>query len=155
MDLPVILRLNFLSCHSITCRYLYSNGIDIADGVKIIQEVKVTSSKDMIDRELDASDVFLNDSKCTVNMQLIGNLCGYVTITRVGIRAKIEDDYTPAVKVKMVVQGYVGDCQDTVKLYENTFGHPHQAALLLLTMPKRHVPMLMMVFVLNLKYRVW
>ena len=92
--------------------------------MKIIQEVKVTSSKDMIDMELDASDVFLNDSKCTVNMQLIGNLCGDVTITRVGIRAKIEYDYTPAVKVKMVVQmrkGYVGDCQDTVKLYKNTF----------------------------------
>ena len=106
------------------CRYLYSNGVSVTDGVEIVQQLKVTSTKETLNMEMTGNDVFLHDTKCNTNMQLMGNFSGDVTVTRIGIRAKIQYEYSPLLKVKMVVQmrkGHVGNCDDVVKLYENVF----------------------------------
>ena len=88
-------------------------------GVQIIQQLKVTSTKKAIDMEMIGSDVVLGGTKSYTNMQLMGDLSGDVTVTRIGIRGKIYYKYNPFLKVKMEVQirkGCAGQCQDTVKL---------------------------------------
>ena len=105
-------------------RYVYSNGVSVSDGVQIVQQLKVTSTKKAVDMEMIGSDVVLDGTKSHTNMQLMGSFSGDVTVTRIGIRGKSHYKYNPFLKVKMVVQirkGCAGQCEDTVKLYENVF----------------------------------
>ena len=94
-------------------------------------------------------------------MQLMGSFSGDVTVTRIGIRGKIHYKYNPFFKVKMVVQirkGCAGQCEDTVKLYENVF-YPSpsmpiwQIVFPSLIMPKLYIVLHMMVFLWSLKYQ--
>jgi hypothetical protein len=105
-------------------RYLYSNGISVCEGGEAVQQLKVTSTKETVDMEMTANDVILNGRNCSTDIQLMGNFHGDVTVTRIGVRAQIHYQYSPLLKVKMVVQmrkGHVGQCEDIVKLYENMF----------------------------------
>ena len=105
-------------------RYLYSNGISVSNSAEVVQQLKVTSTKETVDMEMTANDVILNDTKCSTDIQLMGNFSGDVTVTRIGVRSQIQYQYSPVLKVKMVVQmrkGHVGQCEDIVKLYENVF----------------------------------
>ena len=102
-------------------RYLYSNGRDVTDGTIVVQDVNINSTNQRLDMELNACDV-LEEPQHMANIQLIGNFSGDVTITRVGIRAQIEYEYNPSLKVKKQVQTRkesVGQCYDTVKVYKN------------------------------------
>ena len=54
-------------------RYMYSNGISVSDGVEIVKQLKVTSTKETVDMEMTANDVVLHGTKCNTNMQLMGN----------------------------------------------------------------------------------
>lgn len=84
----------------------------------------MTSTKETVDVEMTANDVVLDCTKCDNNMQLMGNFSGDVTVTRIGVRAKIQYQYSPVLKVKMVVQmrkGHAGQYEEIVKLYENVF----------------------------------
>ena len=90
MDFLVILHLIslFVSLSQLDAhRYVYSNGVSVSDdGVQIVQQLKVTSTKKAVDTEMIGSDVVLDGIKSYTNMQLMG---GDVTVTRIGIRGKI------------------------------------------------------------------
>ena len=102
-------------------RYVYSNGEEVAEGELKIQLVK---NGQVLDMEITANDVVLHDSKhMNTDLQLIGNFGGELTLTRVGIRAKIEYEYSSRLKVKIEVQarkGEAGESDEIKKLYENT-----------------------------------
>lgn len=118
-DFPVV-PLSYLDAR----RYLYSNGEDVIDSAIKIQLVKMTSSRQIIDMDINVNDVVLNDGQNGTNLQLIGDFGGELTVTRVGVRAKIEYEYSPTLKVKIEVQarkGDVGGSSEIKKLYEHIF----------------------------------
>ena len=41
-------------------RYLYSNGISVSNDAEVAQQLKVTSTKEIVDMEMTANDVILN-----------------------------------------------------------------------------------------------
>ena len=66
-------------------RYLYSNGISVSNGAEVVQQLKVTSTKETVDMEMTANDVIINGTKSSTDIQLMGNFSGDVTVTRVGV----------------------------------------------------------------------
>ena len=62
-DFPAV-SLSQLDAH----RYVYSNSISVSDGVQIVQQLKVTSTKKAVDMEMIGSDVVLDGTKSYTNM---------------------------------------------------------------------------------------
>ena len=60
-------------------RYVYSNGVSVSNGVQIVQQLKVTSTKKAVDMEMIGSDLVLDGTKSYTNMQLMGSFSGDVT----------------------------------------------------------------------------
>lgn len=105
-------------------RYMYSNGEQVMDGGIKIQLVKMVSTRQVLDMDINADDVVVDDLDTTTNLQLIGKFGGQLTVTRVGVRGKIEYEYSPNMRVKIEVQarkGDIGESSDIKKLYEHTF----------------------------------
>ena len=106
-------------------RYLYSNGDEVLDGAIKIQLSRMVSSRQVLEMEINSNDVVLSAANHgTTNLQLIGKFGGEMTVTRIGIRAKVEYEYSSLVKMKTEVQarmGEIGECSDVKKLYEHTF----------------------------------
>ena len=55
-------------------RYLYSNGISVSNGAEVVQQLKVTSTKETVNMEMTANDVILNGTKSSTDIQLMGIL---------------------------------------------------------------------------------
>ena len=58
--------------------------------------------------------MILNGTKPSTNIQLMGNFSGDVTVTRIGVPSQIQYQYSPLLKVKMVVQMSMSDSVKTL-----------------------------------------
>ena len=104
-----------------TRRYLYSNGVGISEGTVKIKEIKASfGAKNIMNLNLKVCNVAGSNS----NLQLLASFAGASTITRVGVRGKIEysDQLSTSIKLKVQLRrGDIANCSATSKIYENHF----------------------------------
>ena len=105
-----------------TRRYLYTNGVGISDGTTKVQEITTTFDEN--------SSMNINLKVCEPsiggdsNLLLLATFSGDSTITRAGIRGKIECSDQSRTDVKMQLQlrtGNIATCSTVKKIYENHF----------------------------------